>query len=774
MCADMPYIFFTSLFTYVCTYLMILTNILDKRKQEILETMLKACDAKYSIVVRYGKVLFCGASAAGKSNFLNLLMEEDFQSMHKSTEVLKPHQVTIAQKALTRISSNKNEVGFERMNIEKEILQLESYLPDRHTESIPAKEKRENYLKGNSERKIPDTKSLGKATKTEPDSKTIDSTEDVDMAITNVISKKLPKKNPSNVWDILTFMDTGGQPQFISMLPAVNSFAMITFIVHKLREGGKESLKRTVEVQYGNEKGKISFDPHPHKYTYLQLIETLISYASNILLPDIKFLDSLKNRSKKNDNSKKVTRSILLIGTHSGNDKLQLAHINEIDKKLKVVVERSGVDHIKSSINNDYDYLVPVDNEKQNIKSDTQVPEVLDARRYTKISEIRNYIQKSLKEQDEFHVPIKWVLLELEIRKVCLEKGCNMISYKKVLELAEKKKFGYAGEFDEDELSNDEFIKNGLRFHHSFGVLLYFEDVKGMQELIITNHQWLFNKLTEIVCYSFKMDCDTQERFKDLKKKGILHKTLLGSNFLNIQKDFEESEIDIALINPVESFISLLKYLGIAAPSSEKDKYFMPFVLESCELTELKKSIPEYKDNNAEPPLLVHFTSNDGKTFSLPRGAFCFLVVDLMLNEKWVIRGQAYINLLTFMVSNAIYYITLVDRIFCLEIHVTCKECCTVHNKIREIINKALKRVATKLKIQSELRHGFSCWCFEASEMHISYLSEDNNECCRCDESATKLKDNHKIWLETYFTQVHSMYVLSYALINTYTIHQAS
>ena len=757
---------------------MIITNVLDKRKQEILETMLKARDAKYSIVVRYGKVLFCGASAAGKSNFLNLLMEEDFQSMHKSTEVLKPHQVTIAMKALTHISSNKKEVEFERMNIEKEILQLESYLPDKHTESIPAKEKRENNLKGNSERKIPDTKPVGKALKTEPDSETFDPTEDVDMAIANGISKKLPKKKPKDVWDILTFMDTGGQPQLISMLPAVNSFAMITFIVHKLQEGGKESLERIVEVQYGNEKGEISFDWRPHKYTYLQLIETLISYASNILLPDTKFLDSLKNRSKKNDHNEKFTRLIVLIGTHSGDDKLQVEDIDKINGKLKIAVERSGVDHIKPYLNKNYKYLVPVDNEKQNRKSDTQVPEVLDTtKRYTKISEIRKLIQKFLEEQDEIHVPIKWVLLELEIRKVCLEKGCNMISYKKVLELAEKKKFGYAGEFGHDEINSEEFIKDGLRFHHSFGVLLYFEDVEGMRELIITNHQWLFNKLTDIVCYSFKKDIDGRARLKDLEKKGILHKTLLCSNFLNIQKDFEESEIDIVSINPVESFLSLLKYLGIAAPLSEKDnEYFMPFVLESCELTELKESIPEYKDNNAEPPLLVQFTSNEDKTFSFPRGAFCFLVVDLMLNEKWEIYKQAYINLLTFIkVNNAIHYITLVDRIFCLEIHVTCKECCTVHNEIREIINKALKRVATKLKIQSKLCHGFPCSSCKVSEMHISYVSEDNdNRCCCDDESMTELMDYHKVWLETYFTKVHSIYVRMYALTSTCTIHTAS
>ena len=729
--------------------------------------MLKARDTNYSIFVRYGKVLFCGASAAGKSNFLNLLMEEDFQSLHISTEVLKPQQVTIAMKA--QVSSTKGKVEFKKMSIEEEILQLESYLPETEgieeelesylpeidAESMSAKGKQENNLERISEAKVPSTRPVGEVPKTDSDSKTADfAEEDTDMAIINVNSEKLPKKNPKEVWDILTFMDTGGQPQLISMLPAVNSFAMITFIVHKLKEGGKESLRRAVEVQYGNEKGEISCKPHPHKYSHLQLIETLISYASNLLLPETKFLDDLKKQ--KDDNSAKVTRSILLVGTHSCNDTLSVEDINKIDEELKVVVERSGVDNIKPRLNEKYKYLVPVDNEKQSIKSEVQVSEILDVRRHTKVSEIRNYIHKLLINQDKFHVPIKWVLLELEIRKVCKQNECNLISYKDVLELAKNKKFGYADEFGDDELSNDEFIKRGLRFHHSFGVLLYFEEVKGMQELIITNHQWLFNKLTEIVCYSFGKVCDTKSSINDFEKKGIFQKTLLGSNFLNINKDFEDSGIDIALIDPVESFLNLLKYLRIAAPLSENDdRYFMPFVLESCDLNDLKQRIPEPKENNIiEPPLLVQFKSNDNRTFSFPRGLFCFLVVDLMLCRKWIICRQAYVNVITFRIDNSIYYVTLVDRIFCLEIHVTCKECCSIHNKIREIIIEALQRVAAKLKIHGNLCHGFSCSCSQVSEMHISYLSEDNDECCCCDESATKLMDYHKIWLTSYFKKV--------------------
>ena len=104
------------------------------------------------------------------------------------------------------------------------------------------------------------------------------------------LHKKLDDYQMGAVWDILTFMDTGGQRQFISMLPAVNIFAMITFIVHKLQTGGLNSLNETVKVQYGNEKGEVCYKLHPHKYTYLQLIETLISYSSNILPPDTSLL----------------------------------------------------------------------------------------------------------------------------------------------------------------------------------------------------------------------------------------------------------------------------------------------------------------------------------------------------------------------------------------------------------------------------------------------------------------------------------------------------
>ena len=730
------------------------TIIVEKRNQEIQETMLKARDAKHSVPIRYGKVLFCGAAAAGKSNFLNLLMKEDFQPLHISTEVLKPQQVTIALKAL--INSNDDEVEFKRMGIDEEILQLESYLPKKY--NIPIAPLQKIPLQSPSQVTLPaDSFPKKYTTSTAPYKKYSPQTplqchedkppaDNSKLALANVKTdtKKLNEKLPGTAWDILTFMDTGGQPQFISMLPAVNSFAMITFIVHKLQTGGQNSLNETVKVQYGNEKGEVCYKPHPHKYTYLQLIETLISYSSNILPPDTKFLEKVKIESKKYEN----TRSILLTGTHSGDDQVSEDDIKEADEELTKVVNKSGVNHIKPWLNKNYQFLVPVDNEKQGKNFKSQEVKK-DTTRYTDPSDIRKYIQKFLNCQDEIHVPIKWLLLELEIRKVCQKRNCNLMSYDDVLKLARERKLDYNGEFGDDvDIDGEQFIKQGLRFHHSFGVLLYFEDVEGMRKLVITNHQWLFNKLSKIVEYSFT--CDTLEEMEDLKN-GIFKRTLLDSGCLDISKDFEDSQISIRSVDPIHAFLKLLEHLRIAAPSNENaKKYFMPCILDSCELTNLKVKIPDYRANAIEP-LLIQFKSTDNKTYSFPRGAFCFLVVELMVSMKWELYRQAYVNLITLFKKDTAHYVTLIDRIFCLEVHVTYKKDNTVHDEVREIINKALHTVGQKFKIDCNLCHGFTCPCQLIKEMHISYIQKDNDNYCCCNKkSSTDLTGSHTVWNKRY------------------------
>ena len=55
---------------------------------------------------------------------------------------------------------------------------------------------------------------------------------------------------------------------------------------------------------------------------------------------------------------------------------------------------------------------------------------------------------------------------------------------------------------------------------------------------------------------------------KDLKdwSNGIFEQSLLGADCLDIGKDFEDSQINIKSVDPINAFLKLLKYLRIAAP----------------------------------------------------------------------------------------------------------------------------------------------------------------------------------------------------------------
>ena len=696
---------------------------LNKVKLQILQSLSKAREDGCLLKVRYGKVLICGASEAGKTNFLNLLMEDKFQPIHISTEVAKSKRVMIAMKA--QVSKNdKNKVVFAKMDIDSEIDQLKSYLPKKYIkQSYSIQDDAESDIQKKST--FAEDKICGKL------ADNADSEEE----------ETLPARPVEKVWDILTFIDTGGQPQFISMLPAVNNFAMITFIVHKMT-GGKLSLADNVVTKHRNKVGKDSCKPSTCEYTHHQLIMTLMSYASSVLLPEKDFLNKYKESGTFESHDKaKNTSSISFIATHSS--LVTETDIKEVDEELTKTIGASRIENIKPSVNLNYEYLVPLDNKTQEndlIKADT------NDRKYTDPPSIREYIHKWLEKQDVYSVPIQWLLLELEIRKICIDRDCSFITYDEVLKISRDKNLG-----------EDEFIRNGLRFHHLFGVLLYFEEVEEMHELIITDHQWLFKKLTAIVLYSFKKNYNTRSDRDDCEERGIFRETMLDD--LDISTDFKNSEIKV---NPKTMFLRLLQYLRlIASLNEDPTKYFMPSLLGSCDLDKVQ----EYKVMDSEP-FLIQFNSLDN-TNLFPRGIFCFLVVQLIHSTKWGLHGQAHDNLVSFIEKDTAFLITLIDRIFCLEVQVTHDEIGSnsVHDGIFIIIRDAIvdsfAKVGIRLNIKINLKYGF--WCKKCKERHISLL--ERRKFCYCiNNESTKLRRSHIVWFKTFKVCKHNYNLLDYVV----------
>ena len=122
-----------------------------------------------------------------------------------------------------------------------------------------------------------------------------------------------------------------------------------------------------------------------------------------------------------------------------------------------------------------------------------------------------------------------------------------------------------------------------------------------------------------------------------------------------------------------------------------------------------------------------------------------------MVSMNWKLYRQTYVNLLTlvYLKKDTAHYVTLIDRIFCLEVRVTYKKDNNIHSEVREIINKVLHKVGEKIKIDCNLCNGFTCQCQLMKEMHVSYIIEDNDKYCCCSKiSSVYLTDSHTVWLK--------------------------
>ena len=523
------------------------------------------------------------------------------------------------------------------------------------------------------------------------------------------------------------------------MLPAVNSSVMLTFVVHKM-EGGIASLDSPVTVVHS---GDHYFKPYSLGYSNLDLIKTLISFTNNVFLQKNPFLDEV---CCKEGNSASY---LSFIGTHS--DKVTENDVNEIDKVLARTVADSELENVLAKVNPKYRHLIPVNNSTAGQSDEDK-----------NASKIRSKIYHLLQNQPIYEVPYVWLLFELEVRKACEDRGSCFITYSEVLELCKQK--GLMND-------NEDFIRNGLKFHHLFGVLLYFDEVEGIRDLIITDHKWLFDKLTDIVLHFYYIDL-TSKYLNDFKQ-GIFNKSLIDQ--MNLVTEFKKSGIDVETFDVKESFLNLLQYLKIIAPIENSTKYFMPCLLSNCNFAENEQKILESygkncvvtNDNPNLPiePLLIQFTlcSSSDQVGSFPRGVFCCLIVQLLQDyqDDWRLQWspnvkKVFSNLVTFYVNyrNCGHYVTLIDRLFFLEVQVTHKSKIsygsTIYHHISCGIGEALHKVGRSLNFHEfNLSYGFLCRECDKPEVHMTKLLKKDATLlfCYCNQP-TEVTLSHKVWFD--------------------------
>ena len=704
--------------------------------------------------VRFIKLLLTGSGAAGKTSFSDLLMKNKFVDFHHSTNIVQTKHAVSIRKAVV-VGSNQcddqNVVWLEMDNdsqmshLRQILLSLDisslqkSLIPiqptsSAHSPSLQPKNTtsyKTTASQGNNERDpyvdkqyvIPQqgTSVTQRLSGLFQGSVKTEKMASFNNLVQNSVASNLFQHDfhyDGEVLNIITLLDTGGQPEYIHLLPTVNVNPMVNFVVHNL----SKSLEDQVLVEY-SEHGKHILKPYHLQYSNFQMIKFLMSNINDSVerssqVPQLVTICGESNNSY-----------LCCVGTHA--DKVCPDVIKVIDGQLTALVKKLDC---KAAVweYEDHSVLFPVDNTTAGDESKEDPT----------ANFIRNRIDKLAIKRDVYELPITWMLLEFEIRQVCSKNDKAYISFKECCSIAQQTNL----------IPTVEEVRSALTYHHLLGVLLYYPDVPGLCDYVIIDHQWLFDKLSNIVCFTFKHSTNM------LAKDNLLQNGILTTELI------QELEPNKETIMKQEHFISLLVEMNIVASIQREDgngeDYFIPYVLPTCPTTPQCDDILSQYGCLQGAPILIQFVSN-----LLPRGFFCCLAVQMLqclpkkIGHLFTQKDtrHTYSNLITFRLQSA-YSLSLLDKLSFLEIQIRHHETCyyhrfPIHSMVQEFLANALKVVCEKLSFNSgRLTYGFHCLCREYDDEHIAVPTRsippfDYASCKHGSVTSTKLQKEHTIWL---------------------------
>ena len=694
-----------------------------------------------TLKLSYTIIAFIGSAGAGKTSFLNLLNKRKFISHHHSTGVVESeHVLTVKQAGVVESGSKSKWVELDHNNM---LAQLNKLLSNvrlventkesttiRQTVSLPNLQDPSVNPDATTSKVSSKTMSLINL-QSPPSSLNIKkqkcAVED------NIASADYWVPSLGEVWNMINLLDTGGQPEFVNLLPAVSSSISLTFIVLNM-EGGVKALDEPVLVVH-SEYGKQSFEPYHLGLTNLDLVKLLMASSKNSgLRTSLPIQPS--HKGVESDNTYQC-----YVGTHA--DKVKATEIQEIESKLESVALELKCR--KCLWEQNENVLFTVDNTTAGGDSDDGSDDSWDDSRFAKADtlrrciedpnakEVRSRIQKLVEIRDVYDVPIPWFILLLEIQRLCTERKVSFILYGEVRYICTQ------GNLCRDNIE----VQSALLFFHIMGILFYYHEVPGMCKYVIVDHQWLFNKLTSLVKVSFPRSGFDQEAISQLKNEGLFTKSLIHQ--IQLGKDVD-----------TECFIALLIHLKIIAPV-DQEKYFMPCVLPRYSFQQSGHDILDQYGDLQYEQLCVQFSH-----CPLPQGFFCCLAVQVLQNlpKNWQLplhstmqKHHTYSNLISFHTSDTGHSVSFIDRTGYLEVQIRhVKQLSPVHYKIWGILSTALEIVCSHLQYDSNLlQFGFLCSCSDTNVNHLAILPKQLDtlpQWIQCNYTKMELTASHLVWFQ--------------------------
>ena len=475
---------------------------------------------------------------------------------------------------------------------------------------------------------------------------------------------------------LLKMEDTGGQPEFMDMLPALTIGPALYLLFCKLIN----NLLSRYTVSYLSPSGE-STTSVESSYTVEEVLLTALAsvscFSSYSAISDtsVEEAQSSEVREILTSSFKSVA---YIVGTHR--DLVSEEQIEAFDQQLQHSIRSTDFfteDLVQFS--SEKRMILAIDNMKGGTKE---------------IEKVRKFLERGIQQHfKKLRIPASWLIFSLSLRfrteRIASLDDCNQLARQL------------------DMPSNE--IKIALWFlHHYAGVLMYFPDVPELEDTIICDTQIIYNSVTSLIIDTFKFGSVSKcalERFREMGQFSLEDIRGATSNFSG----------DYISLNQL---VKLLEHLNIIAPiihdnsrpNPSKVIYFMPCVLQNASSEELNI----YSNCNPYLPasLMIRY-----KCGFVPLGIFPAIISHLVSHSYLkLIESDIKKNCVQFRYGTDYDKVTLIYRTKYFEIHIeregtivtpTHKVCLAV----REIIESTLEAVSSRMNYAFSLRYQLSFEC---------------------------------------------------------------
>ena len=320
--------------------------------------------------------------------------------------------------------------------------------------------------------------------KSAPDSPTpregeVDTLDDTKKLMQEVLSsRKLRSIKDIEKTTTLYFIDTGGQPEFHEIMPIILSGPALHLIFFNLAF----DLDEPIPIQFCHQDGTDGTITYVSSYTGKQMIFQLLStlyYFSKSLSPDSE-------------------PAAVLIGTHldqlKGEDEMK---VNDFLNQLLNKVEFHDHGFLTYPTKDKSTIFIPVNN----YSGDEE-----------EIHRLQAFLRQIIGDRfSPVELPSSWLFFHLLLRH-------RYENSPGVCKLAECRALARGCGLDEDD------VPQVLRYiHQHLGTILFYEDVPGLNELVICDPNVLFKGIYQLVAVSFGGDKGYHTIAAEIRKTGEIH-----------------------------------------------------------------------------------------------------------------------------------------------------------------------------------------------------------------------------------------------------------